>query len=604
MLSFMAAALCCSQVLAQSQCEDFSVLQFPCHKKFGGSHNKGDPSFGDPFCETHDDCLGKIATLDVSSKYCVMNRCQGNKKRCGKDDDCDSKRCIHCTWNHSSSSGTCVPTTDSELGVCGPSETDKWTCWYSDAWASLDKSKSCPVTANGCQLGGRRRRDNCMTNSNAGKPQRACPLHKYDHDAVIGAVWKNRKSSCFRGVPHKGDQSVISGLNILIKAIDGEPITDGIGATTVMTCQQYCEDDDSCASWTLNTEDRHCWLHKRPSDGMYKQNRDYSSAGTMLMFADSKYVSQVCRWGTDDIDNPTNMHPGEAGQASQQWPMVMTHESSSYYGRIDFYDIPHVSTKATLVKYLSDQTINVQESLKLGVRAFDIRPWKKDKQHLYMRHSQAFIDVSVSVVFDEVIEWFHGLPSGSVELVVINPQFIHGSGDDKKEARRATFELAHQYNFTVYTNSESDLGDANCNALNDAIKSPMHGVIVMDNSCVPRSGNYEPEVTCEHSNTPYLFSPPEPKCNTEMQQRLVCYIQGFAAQNLAPVPAVLQAHQQGMQAVACEKNHDINRAIVTKTLKEISSDLVGRPFFIQIDNAENHGSLVIEQVRAIQAMRT
>lgn len=66
----------------------------------------------------------------------------------------------------------------------------------------------------------------------------------------------------------------------------------------------------------------------------------------------------------------------------------------------------------------------------------------------------------------------------------------------------------------------------------------------------------------------------------------------------------MQAHEQGMQAVATETTYDINKAIVTETLKERAADLVGRPFFIQIDNVENNGDLVIEQVKAIQAMRT
>lgn len=250
--------------------------------------------------------------------------------------------------------------------------------------------------------------------------------------------------------------------------------------------------------------------------------------------------------------------------------------------------------QSKLVRFLSDQTLNVTESLKLGVRAFDVRPWNIPPL-LQMRHSHAHILFDLSTVFSEISSWFNQLPSGSEELVVVNPQFMHE--DDKSASKQAVFKLAREtFNFTVYTNED-------CDAFNDAIKSRIHGVIVID-SCINgwylHHGNH-PYVACSGGEDTYIWpaNPSPPKCSLLQQARLLCYMEGFSAANQGPGAAIMQAHQQGMQAVATENTYNVN-AQVARKLRDIGSDLSRRPFFIQIDNAAHDGDLVANELSAIR----
>merc|ERR1740138_675662 len=79
--------------------------------------------------------------------------------------------------------------------------------------------------------------------------------------------------------------------------------------------------------------------------------------------------------------------------ASAQWPLLMTHESSSYYCREDCKDQHrgHIP-KDYLARFLSDQNVSVTQSLELGIRAFDFRPqWIQSSNKLALHHSDAEI---------------------------------------------------------------------------------------------------------------------------------------------------------------------------------------------------------------------
>lgn len=302
--------------------------------------------------------------------------------------------------------------------------------------------------------------------------------------------------------------------------------------------------------------------------------------------------------------------------ASAQWPLLMTHESSSYYCSEDCQDqVRREVPQDVLVKFLSDQTVNVTESLELGVRAFDFRPqWIQSSNQTILHHSMAEIRVNLDGLLQEIKTWFDGLGQpqnqSAYELVVVviqvdqKTRVTHVTAD-QVTALQNTFDLATRHGFKVYNDDSRVSGYDTCDSFTNAIRQPIHGVTVISGCDVP--GNYDEDISCTHQKSStyesWPITMPEPVCSDAQLRRLQNYIEGFASesQNQGSRLAVMQAHEQGMQVVHVEENFHVNQMVAT-TLHNIAPQLVRRPYMIQIDHVAHDGDLVLAEIQKIQQM--
>lgn len=306
--------------------------------------------------------------------------------------------------------------------------------------------------------------------------------------------------------------------------------------------------------------------------------------------------------------------------ANGQWPLLMTHEASSYY--FDHQD--HRRQGPSSVEssaYTKDQVRSISESLHLGVRAFDIRPYVAGHNKVFLHHGMLQIQKSLDHLFQEISHW-RSVDAGTrkEELIVVFLQFDYvfdwyralfgGAKARSRSNRGEAFKLARKRGWQIFSDAFYDFADPDsgwpCSVFSSILRNNdwLNGTVVIDETCV--NPQFDITIHCENGFLPlgmlegWLYPL---KCAKRHEELLTNYMDKVMRdpEVQKDTPRFIQAHFQGQRLVRAETSRQINKRIVGPWLNANVDILKNQPIFIQVDNiAPKSAKCLVAAVKRIQ----
>lgn len=277
----------------------------------------------------------------------------------------------------------------------------------------------------------------------------------------------------------------------------------------------------------------------------------------------------------------------------KQWPIVMAHESSSFYMTSDHFKV-------------QDQNVSLKGQLDKGARSLDIRPHYTTSYELIMAHGPGYFSVTmVQEALQEVKDWIHKHPDEFVVLYILIQATDLISGYPSNHAKLGSVLALSQYMFgsdRAFSNEVS--GVRSCSDFNQEVATDsLRGVYMLDDSCI-KSGHYNAHVGCLNSDANFQWQS-LPVCRPEDWQKLDDYLDDIA-NSVAQSEGlnILQLHFQGLRARYTDRNWCVNSYIAEKLREpKYVEAFKGRPFFVQIDDiaGTKGGDEVVQAVAAMRA---